>query len=234
MAYYFVELPFGARFFLKVDGIEVLDDVEALQKALSDLRPVWKKAANITRRSFAENFRMGGRPKWAPLKAGTIMGKQFNEAFTYASMRARARISRLQQMRNGRMQRSATNILIVSGALRDSYVQKGANHIERISKKGLESGSDHYLAPFHEYGTGEKGPEGKSFVIVPKRAQALRWFGGGGNPIFAKKVINPGVPPRPVAIIQDEDEQAVIDALQEHLGASAVRYLPATLPEASL
>lgn len=52
-------------------------------------------------------------------------------------------------------------------------------------------------APFVEYGTGSRGemPTGP-YVIEPKRAKALK-FEVGGKTVFAKRVIHPGVRPRP-------------------------------------
>lgn len=61
--------------------IIVRDD--ALKAALArmlaagaDLLPFYKQVAQLVRSSVLENFEVGGRPKWTPLKAATIKRKR--------------------------------------------------------------------------------------------------------------------------------------------------------------
>lgn len=53
-------------------------------------------------------------------------------------------------------------------------------------------------AAFDEFGTGVRGEfPGSPIVITPKRAQYLRFVGRDGKVVFTKKVVNPGMAPRP-------------------------------------
>lgn len=203
-----VRLPFGARVLIEVDSTEVVDDLRLLGERIQDPRPVYRSAANIMRRSFAENFRSGGRPVgWKPLQPNTIAAKTLDPrlSITYRSPRARKVIRRLEQNGN----RSESNILIARGDLRDSYVQKNANHVERISLNGLEIGSKHPLAAFHEYGT-------KPYVILPRRARYLAFMTVAGW-TFRGKVNHPGLEARPVAVVQEEDADSIKAAFDAHL-----------------
>jgi phage gpG-like protein len=110
---------------------------------------------------------------------------------------------------------SRRNILIASGALRDSYVQKNKDHVERISKERLIIGSKHTIAPFHEFGTGVEGPKQRAFLIQAKNAKALKFMGPRGV-VFAKSVMNPGVPKRPVTNLPDEEIDKVVEVLTRY------------------
>ena len=217
---YTIQLPYGLRMYLRIRDEGIVEALEALTADLQDLRPVWRKVANVMRHSFAENFRAGGRPdKWAPLKPGTVFGKSMSALegkFPYATMRGRRRVRRLAQLRGDKVERSLANILIARGDYRDSWVQKSGDHVERISKEGLEVGSKHWLVDIHENGTGTYAG-GSAYPIRPRRARSLRFFGGGGEPVFRMLVMHPGVPARPVGIIQDEDLEAVANLIEGHL-----------------
>lgn len=214
--------PFGLIIWVQVDTSQVDETIDAVQKALSDLRPLWRFTANVMRRSFAENFRQGGRPRWEPLKIDSVAGKARNPYAVYASMHGRTRVRRLEQARSegGPMRRSLQNMLVVSGALRDSAATKDGNHVERVSMDGLEIGSKHFLAAIHQYGTGLRGPKGRRYIIRPVRAKSLRWFGPNG-PKFAQEIHHPGVPPRPFIMIQPEDMKAVLEAAARYASGDA-------------
>ena len=183
--------------------------VEEMLRRCDDLRPYYRHAANIIRRSWAENFRRGGRPAWKPLKPSTVYSKAANgveQGFPYATMRGRQRVRRLEQA--GR--RSLANILIARGDLRDSYATKSRHHLERISKAGLVIGSKHPLARFHEYGT-------NPYTIRPRRAKALRFVGSQGSQVFRGVVRHPGLPARPVTPLQPEDVQELRESLYRYI-----------------
>lgn len=82
------------------------------------------------------------------------------------------------------------NVPVVTGTLKDSigYDIVGDTAV-------LYATAPH--APFVEYGTGSRGevPTGP-YVIEPKYAQALH-FKVNGRDVFAKRVVHPGVRPRP-------------------------------------
>jgi len=63
------------------------------------------------------------------------------------------------------------------------------------------SGSVYNTAPyakFNEFGTGTRGEfPGSPIVIVPKRAKYLRFKTKDGRVIYTKRVVNPGMAPRP-------------------------------------
>lgn len=200
----------GIRFTVEIDGRGPAQEAERLRKAILDPRPVWKEAAAISRASFRANFAAGGRPTpWRPLRPNTVAQKShigLEAGFPYATMRGRRRVRRLEQ----RGRRSLANILIADGTLRDSYVQSShRDHIERLSKERVEVGSKHWLAAYHEHGT-------DPYMIRPKRARSLRFITVAGA-VFAGSVQHPGLPARPVAIIQEEDADRVMGAMRRHL-----------------
>lgn len=53
-------------------------------------------------------------------------------------------------------------------------------------------------ARYDEFGTGTRGEfPGRPIVITPKRAKYLRFTTKDGRVVFAKRVVNPGMAPRP-------------------------------------
>jgi phage gpG-like protein len=220
-----VQLPFGGTIYLRIDDTALQQELDLLLKQLDDPRPMWREIATIMRRSFATTFKVGGRPRWAPLKRGTVTAKKVDSRIPYSSyngVRMRARIRRLEQARaegSSMMARSSRNILIATGALRDSWAQKSADHVERISKERLEEGSKNRVASIHEFGTGIYGSRHSPFIIRPQRARALRFWGPGGI-VFAKSVENPGVPARPVLgrePVHPEDIEKIDESMLRHL-----------------
>lgn len=203
---------------------QVEDACDRLHDALSDLRPVWRRAGTIMRRSFAQNFREGGRPQpWKPLSPNTVFAKTMlggDLGFAYSTDRGKARIRRLEQRfasfvrsRTGVYSRSMRNILIARGDLRDSYAQKNRNHISRVRKDGFEEGSKHWLANWHEYGT-------DPYDIRPRTAGVLSFFIVGGR-AYATFVRHPGLPARPAGIYQAEDIDQIMSAIGDHLAAGS-------------
>lgn len=108
---------------------------------------------------------------------------------------------------------------VKTGALRDSIQVK-------ITKKGLQAeiytkiGYGKYL----EYGTASRGEFGGTpYVIMPKKpGGTLAFQGSSGGMVYAKKVIHPGIAPRPFA------RPAVIqatDIFQEQIAEGVVNLL---------
>ena len=206
----------GVLFFVDIDSTDAttyLEDVKSRQK---HLKPAFEEAGNIMRRSFATNFLEGGRPKWAPLSSGTIADKKNKLRLQVAGLRGRARMSKLQAIVLS-LKNNTNSILIDSGRLRTSYITKGGEHVETANDDGLTTGSSDPIAPFHEFGTGVHGSSGQPFEIRPRHVGSLRFRGPNGKMIYAKSVMNPGVPARPVAIIQDEDSDRVVQVLLDHI-----------------
>lgn len=196
---------YGLTFNVTIKTEEVVDDIDQLKKSVKDLEQPLEAIAAHMRASIKENFIRRGRPdSWPPIKPGTVAGRLWQGG--------KVRFSRLQLAAGNRL----TSPLIDTGQLLASYATKGANHVEEISKNKVEVGSEDPLAAVHEHGTGLFGPKGQSYVIRPKRVKCLRFMGTNG-PVFAKQIIHPGVQPRPVAVIQDDDIEFAITTLGEHI-----------------
>lgn len=210
--------PFGVKFFINVDDDGIVNLLNLMQSRLKDVTPLFQKTAKRMRRSFGDNFRQGGRPdKWVPLTTGTIDNKKQNPSAVYGNLHGRMRYPKYKQVQNGIARRSVSNILILTGALRDSYVERGANHIETISNDELVIGSSIPYAPYHEFGTGTHGVSGQSFTVRPIRARSLRFFGANGAAIFRKSVQNPGVPARPACFFQESDIKGIVEDSFDHV-----------------
>lgn len=77
-------------------------------------------------------------------------------------------------------------------------------------------------AKYMEYGTGSRGEFGGSpYVITPKRASRLR-FTVNGRVVYAKKVVHPGVAPRP---FMRPAAERVVEGLAPSMADNAVKYL---------
>lgn len=192
----------GLVVYVRVDSSEVLDDIRNLNAKAASFREPLARLAEHTRRSFRENFIRAGRPeRWQPIKTGTIIGRLMQTRFSRLTTAIRDR------------NRSP---LVDEGILMQSYTTKGGNHVEQVGHNSLVVGSADPLASIHEYGTGVHGSKGRPYEIRPRRGKALRFMSPTG-PVYARKVSNPGVPARPVAIIQPEDADHAVDLIVEHL-----------------
>jgi phage gpG-like protein len=205
--------PGGITVDINVDSSDVSGYLQTLRSnARVDWRRAYRRIARVLTNAFAENFRQGGRPRWAPLSANTLAAKEATgeaEGLAYATAAGRQRVRRLAQMKNGKMTRSLSNILIASGELRDSYMPGRPHHIERYSAEGVTVGSDHPLAAIHEYGTGGR-------TIVARNAKRLR-FNTAKGLRSAKSVNHPGIPARPVLTLQPEDQKEIDAIVAEFL-----------------
>lgn len=168
------------------------------------------------RDSFRQTFAQGGRPTtWKPLAPSTIAQKQELGAllgYPYATKDGRQRVRRLAQLYHGQMNRSVTNVLIATGALRDSCVQKGAkDHVSRTTPFSQEEGTTNWLGVLHHEG-GDR-----SYTITAKNKKVLKFMGGNGKWRFRRSVTHPPLPARPILVFEDSDIQKVGDRLTKPL-----------------
>lgn len=198
-------LPFGARLIVEVDTNDAIALIEMRSKSMRNIKPVLEYAAKILRESFGRQFAEGGRPAWTPLAPSTIAAKQ-GANLPPLSKKGNA-LRRLLQ----RGSSTSASILIATGALRDSYRQKGTRgHIERFTEDSVEVGSSLPHAGVHQ-----RGGRG-SYMIRAKFKKALAFGGKDGETILRKAVTHPPLPKRSVSI-QPEDRREIRRALTLHL-----------------
>ncbi len=179
---------------------------ESVLERVRDWRPVLYEVANLLRAEFRHQFAVGGDPPWRPLAPSTVSVKQM----LGLPSQLRTRSGRMPQRLFQRGQLAPTNILIMTGDLRDSVVQKAhPDHIERVSKERLEIGTKHWLAPIHQYGT-------RPYRIVPKQKRVLVFYTSSGIR-FARAVYHPGVPARPFLRVRESTAQTIRQKLQRYL-----------------
>lgn len=186
---------------------------EIIQKRHEDYAPVVKDIARIIRRDLAAQFSSGGEPPWQALKPSTLAAKRFAGLPPKMARNRNLVMPRLRQ--NG----GATNVLIATGALRDSYVRKGARgHFEETDPKTAKvvvgsqlktRDTNAPLAVIHQFGT-------SPYVILPRRARRLAFIGSGGYYVFRRSVRHPGLPARPVGITRSALE-LIASRMQSHL-----------------
>lgn len=101
--------------------------------------------------------------------------------------------------------REGSGLLQASGRLRNSITQN-STATEAVVGTNVE------YAAIHNFG-GQTAPH----TILPKNGKALK-FGGR----FAKRVNHPGskIPARPFMVLQPDDEQALVDAVNDYLDAA--------------
>lgn len=87
-------------------------------------------------------------------------------------------------------------ILFVTGKIfafvlnKDKYTVKVNYRAGRIVIAFKKSGQPKYMK-YHELGT-------QPYTIQPKRGMLLRFINGQGHTVYARKVMHPGLPPRPI------------------------------------
>lgn len=99
--------------------------------------------------------------------------KKVKDALFRKGLKIEAEAKRLAPVDTGRLRSSITTVMDDSG--RGVKVRVGTN-VE--------------YAPYIEFGT-------EPYVIEPDEAEALKWTGEDGEPVFAKKVEHPGIPAQP-------------------------------------
>lgn len=189
-------LPLGGSLVLTLDCSGALAKLARLEERIENPRPLLEAWAEDLRVSFGRQFAQGGDPAWRALAASTVAAKRGQ------GLPARTKSGKIPKrlLQNGRF--GADNILIATGALRDSYRQLGAKgHVERIDLaagtvfvgSALRTPDGRYsLARLHQQGTAP-------YEIRARVAKALR-FSGRGSTIFRRAVRHPGVAARPVRL----------------------------------
>jgi phage gpG-like protein len=183
------------------------DDLTEIESRLDNIEPLLNRIARIMRRAAAARFRDGG-PGWRPLAESTVAEKL---AADLPPKMGNGRIfPRLRQ--EGKSAAPATTILIRSGMLRDSWVQKRHKyHYESIDPETgtVEIGSELPYAAAHQMGTPPR-------LITPVQALALRFMNASGDYVFRKYVNHPGLPPRPVQLLP-QDEERIREEINRYL-----------------
>lgn len=138
---YRVPLPYGAVLVVRISDESPINTLSSIRQRLDAPAPFWGWVGQIMRRSFADNFRQGGRPEgWTPLAESTVKKK--------ARLLRRGLIPK--KTPTGRMPRrlmqggvfGPDTILIERGDYRDSWVQKGARgHYEAMEGERFFIGS---------------------------------------------------------------------------------------------
>jgi hypothetical protein len=163
------------------------------------------------REAYGRDFEQGGIPHWTPLKPATIRRKQ---ALGLPKLSPSGRIPR-RLVQRGNF--SASNILIETGKLRDSYRQKGVTgHVEifDVEHGTVEVGSrlktpdgKYSLAAIHQHGT-----QGSTYRRRMAKAAGLMKAGGKknmrqANKLKARAASGGGIPARPVTLTADDRRQ---------------------------
>jgi hypothetical protein len=205
-----VPLPFGARLTIEIECDDAVAMLAQLEKRASDLEPVLKQMAAIIREDLGHAFEVGG-PGWKPLAASTIAAKRMAGV---PSLTGKGNVPR-RLVQNGSF--GAANILIATGALRDSYRRKGARgHIEKIDAKAgtVEVGSSLPIAKYHQKGT-------NPYEIRAKMAKALCFTGSSGEAILRHAVHHPGLAARPV-VLSEEAQKKLGEAVRSWMRGESI------------
>lgn len=98
-------------------------------------------------------------------------------------------------------------ILERTGSLKKSYLMKGAKgNVYRRTKTKLTLGSN-LKTPDGKYVLGALHSRGYTRPeIRPKKGEVLRWFGAGGQPVFATRARKVKVPARPIIMPSPEQK----------------------------
>jgi len=179
--------------------------METLFKRLDKAKPLLESFAGVLRESYHKNFQAGGRPPWAPLKPATVKAKRsfFKGKPRPPYTKGGAPAYRLLQQ--GKF--GSRTILVRTGKLRDSWVQKGATgHVEEVSsdERSLRVGSQLTLSR-----TVAPAKPLKKYHLLGKKAKAAH---AAGQAVSARIPLarfheegTSKMPARPVGIVQAED-----------------------------
>ena len=173
------------------------EELDGFANRLDDTTELRRKIGWMLRRAYARRFNEGG-PGWKTLADSTVADKM------NAGMPPKAKNGKTFPRLVQNIAAPAASILIRSGGLRDSYVQKHhPNHISKVveTDDGFQciEGSRDPKAPFHQEGT-------SPYMILPVNAKALRFTGSGGSVVFRQSVMHPGLAARPVTITTQEEK----------------------------
>ena len=134
------------------------------------------KLRSETLKNFQQERSPDGQP-WAPLATSTIFSKaQKGEGAEFFQRRRTTKGRPSKPMNPGKK-------LQDEGVLRASATGGGPGHVNRLTDRSLEFGSNLEYAATHQYGaTIHRGP------VRPRRRKCLFWVDGGNNPHWAKSV----------------------------------------------
>jgi len=184
----------------RLNAAEALKEWQEFAGALADKRPLLKIAGALMVRSIQQTFMDSGSPSgsWRRLYAST-MHTQFERP-------GKSGKSRKAYRQTGEMTAAfsrfagAKRILISSGHLRRSITSAVEPTQVRIGTN-LKYGRIHHLGG----------------VIVPKTKKFLRFPIGGGQFMFAKRVV---MPARPFIVLRPEDPAKIAEGMRDYLRAS--------------
>ena len=192
---------------------QVLDDIA--NNVHTRKREFLEAVGQLMRRSYAANFAQAGRPHWQELAASTVAGKQsmMRKGMFPPTTKSGRIPRRLMQvnLRTGVSGVDPFTILVVTGALRDSYAQKGARgNVTEIGEDAAFFGSQLTIQR-----TLRPDQPVKPYHILTKKAVRLRRQGHSVSALIPLALIHergaPGahIPARPVAVLQAEDMESI-------------------------
>lgn len=171
----------------------VTDALRRLEQATAKRRPLMDKLADVLAAAVEENFKSGGRPQWAGLKAGSLMSRA--GALTKTGKVSGARFEKKVR---------GAKILQNTGRLAKSIQQHSDGSSAQV-------GTNLKYAAIHQF-----GGQTAAHVIRPRRKKALAWA-SGRHPV--KSVNHPGskIPARPFLHLTAGDEQKIIKTVEDYL-----------------
>jgi len=202
------QIPLIGNAFLEIEVAveDAIHYLEAREARLRDMGPALAEVARYMREAIGARFAEGGDPPWQQLAISTVLEKRG------AGLPARTKKGNVPWRLKQQGQFGAANILIRTGALRDSYRRKGGRgHIENIDTAAntVEVGSSLPYARFHQHGT-------SPYIIRAKMGKRLSFMGSQGVPVFRHLVNHPGLPARPV-LLTDKDLAEIARIIESYI-----------------
>lgn len=160
----------SAAVVLSIDSADAVEYVREVAGRLENPEGLWNPVGAAARDDFRRKFATGGNPRWAPLADRTknerskLIGKG-----TIPPKTPTGKIPR-RLLQDGKFDEGT--ILIRTGRLRDSWVQKGARgHVEEVSGGGSEFFIGSQLTIQKEL---PPAADEKPYQIFTKKARKLR------------------------------------------------------------
>lgn len=174
------------RIRFRMDAVEsAIQFLAGYRQRIGNPKDLMNGIAILMRRSFAENFNVGGRPAWAPLSPRTIAEKE--RLFEAGVIRGRRRGVRVRVPRGQVNAGALPGILIRYGRMKDAVARRGVQgNVHRVSADGRTL----------EIGVGE--------IFVPERGRKV-----GYPSVHQRGDPSRRIPARPFLVIQDEDMEAI-------------------------
>lgn len=206
-----------AKLVVSWDSSKANDWLQGLLDRGKNPAPFWAEVGTILRNRYRENFARGGAPPWIPLRASTIRQKaKFLSGKPSPPFTKKGKVP-LRLRQNGSF--GAATILVRTGKLRDSWVQKSATgHVEEVSADGQSFFVGSQLTVAQDLPVTK--PQ-KKYHLLSKKAKAQR---AQGQSVTARVPLarfheegTTKMPPRPVAVLWGEDYEALEAAAQKWL-----------------